>query len=570
MTRGNQPRQRVRPRTARRQELRQAIKDAGRAERRGKQVPPTVAGYKTALATRGFDGVAEALISRHNQRIGRFEDNAMLLQSVAMPVLFSALRARSILDDLGASRGRPPSFSGRTWPDHLAWGIDSISALVRLLIAMQPVGAALLARTQLERWSSNLEHNSDLVQAAGEDTTDWLTRLWASPGAPGPVRTRVVGQIYSDLSELLHGRGRLMPLVWLDVEDVRAAPSSDHVQLMDTITDAAVVNWCHIRACIAAAAEDEGFDAHAKTASMLAPIYRTQSWTRNIKPTIVPLIPSHFAGLDGALGAMEAGYLKVMSALNRGRAPVEPSELWPLFAFGDQRYRALRTARWAFEQERKMFGPQFDERAIENLATEAVLAGEMAAMLATWLRADIESRYPAAAFATCASALRSAHWLWMEDDDRAMGCLRCVIEQLARARAWRLKPERALKLEQSAATTPRDWLERSGWRRMGIMSRALGEFAHGSTSTNPNLARNALVELQDNTDRSESKFTGRTHAITVLTFMVSIECAAWVKDFDVELGEAYRNVIRINEQRADAATEALMNRAWARRNIPLR
>jgi hypothetical protein len=77
----------------------------------------------------------------------------------------------------------------------------------------------------------------------------------------------------------------------------------------------------------------------------------------------------------------------------------------------------------------------------------------MAAMLAVWLREGNTVPLAADAFAVCASALRSALWLWLEDDDRAMGCLRCVIEQLARARTWRVKPERAAKIEASLNAT---------------------------------------------------------------------------------------------------------------------
>ncbi|MFI7529711.1 hypothetical protein [Nocardia salmonicida] len=59
-------RRRPRPRTERRAAERAALKIGVRAERRGRSVSPTVAGFEGALADRGYDGVAEALISRHN------------------------------------------------------------------------------------------------------------------------------------------------------------------------------------------------------------------------------------------------------------------------------------------------------------------------------------------------------------------------------------------------------------------------------------------------------------------------------------------------------------------------
>lgn len=51
--------QRVRPRAARRATQRAAQKVRGRAERRGRRVPPTVAGFEAALHDRGYDGGAE-------------------------------------------------------------------------------------------------------------------------------------------------------------------------------------------------------------------------------------------------------------------------------------------------------------------------------------------------------------------------------------------------------------------------------------------------------------------------------------------------------------------------------
>jgi hypothetical protein len=102
------------------------------------------------------------------------------------------------------------------------------------------------------------------------------------------------------------------------------------------------------------------------------------------------------------------------------------------------------------------------------------------------------------------------------------------------------------------------------------MHRALGEFAHGSTSADWSLARDALVALQSDPQDEIAQFTGRTHALSVLIFMVSVECAAWVDQFSPELGGAYRNVIRISDDQAGRAIEALMIQAWTARATPLR
>ncbi len=564
---------RVGARTARRAAQRAQMRIGQRADRRGGRVPLTVAGFEAALRDRGHDGIAEALIARHNQRMQRIVHPGHMMQSIGLPLLESQFPMGLAAEELGAHPGRPPFYPGTAWPDHLAWGLDSVIAAVRLMLCLQPVGASVVARTQLERWSSNLQFNSDINQQPSESTVDWLNRLWAAPGVrpPDGIETPV-GELFADLSELLHGRGRLMPLVWLDIADVTDLPSSEHVQMLETIGDALTVSLSHIRTCLATAAYEKGFEVLAQTIHRMILVAPARSWLPDLRAFLWPLLPMFIRqpGVEGPLGATTTAHRRAISAMQAGREPAEPSELWPVLSFGAHRFRALLSAQHALESEREMLGDQFEEQGVEDVHTEAVLAGEMAAVLARWLRQDPEKRSPADAFAVCASGLRSAQWLWLEDDDRAMGCLRSVIEQVACARTWRLRPERALKIEANPSSTPRDWIEGAGWRRLNLLNRALGEFAHGSTKTNWSAARDALVAIQDTEDVEEAQYTGRTHALTAMIFILSVECAAWADTFGSHLGDAYRRVIRVDDARADQAIEALLNRAWEKRHTPLR
>jgi hypothetical protein len=532
-----------------------------------------VAGFEAALRDHGHDGIAEALIARHNQRMQRIIDSGLMMQGIGLPLLASQFPMGLAAEELGAHPGRPPFYSGPTWPDHMAWGLDSVITAVRLMLCLQPVGASIVARTQLERWSSNLQFNSGIEQQPGESTVDWLNRLWAGPGVRPPDGVKApVGELFADLSELLHGRGRLMPLVWLDIADVTDMPSSEHVQMLETIGDALIVSLSHIRTCLATAADEEGFEVLANIVNGVRLVAPARSWLPDLRTFLWPLLPMFIRqpAVEGSLGAVAAGHRRVMSAMQAGRRPTEPSELWPVFSFGAHRFRALLGAQNALTSERELLGDRFEENGVENAVAEAVLAGEMAAVLAGWLRQDPEKRSPADAFAICASGLRSAQWLWLEDDNRGMGCLRSVIEQVARARTWRLRPDRARKIEAGPGSTPRDWMEGAGWRRLNLLNRALGEFAHGSTKTNWNVAREALVAIQDAKDDQEAQYTGRTHALNAMVFILSVECAAWADTFGSHLGDAYRRVIRVDDAQADQAIEALLNRAWEKRKTPLR
>ncbi len=97
----------------------------------------------------------------------------------------------------------------------------------------------------------------------------------------------------------------------------------------------------------------------------------------------------------------------------------------------ERRHRALAGAAHALDIEREVLGESFDANGIGFLMTEAVLAGELAAMVSSWLIHEDRPAPASDALAVAATALRSSTWLWLEDDDRAMGCLRVVVEQIA-------------------------------------------------------------------------------------------------------------------------------------------
>lgn len=496
------------------------------------------------------------------------------MQQVTLPLLASYLPLGVATEDLGAHQGRFPGHRGRTWPEHLAWGLDSTASAVRLLLSLQPIGASVIARTQLERWSSNLSFNSGMKQGEGEDTVAWLTRLWSVADTHSHGLVPRVGGLFADLSELLHARGPLMPLVWLDIADVTDGPSSEHALLMEGISEALTVSLSQVRNAIATAAHSSGRSELARIIARFPLVMPVEGWLPEVDAFLFPLVPSNFQqpGIRATIGVVAGGRVRVAEKLRAGLRPEEPPELWPVFGFGEHRFRALATASHAYDNELKMFGEEIgSRRPIEVTATEAVLAGEMAAMLAQWLRQSPDSTLPADAFAVCASGLRSAEWLWLEDDSRSMGCLRCVIEQIARARTWRLRPNRAARIEVNPKSTPRDWVEGAGWRRLSLLNRALGEFAHGATAANLGLARDALVALQHDSENNEmAKYTGLTHALTASIFIVAAECAAWLDHLNSPLGDAYRKVVRIDAPQADRAIEALMNRAWEKRATRLR
>jgi hypothetical protein len=145
------------------------------------------------------------------------------------------------------------------------------------------------------------------------------------------------------------------------------------------------------------------------------------------------------------------------------------------------------------DREKEFYGAKFEPQNLVGRGITFVLIAEIAALCSRW-----STHLPdlAAAAAVVSSSLRSAYWLWLEDDDRAMAALRCTLEQTARIRAWRAKPAKATALEANPATTPRDWLEAASWRRLGALNRALSEFAHAHPGSRWDGARDLLTALQ--------------------------------------------------------------------------
>jgi hypothetical protein len=201
-------------------------------------------------------------------------------------------------------------------------------------------------------------------------------------------------------------------------------------------------------------------------------------------------------------------------------------------AFGWHRYRSALVAQESLNREVRELGVEHDPLALAWRASIWIFVGEAAALLGLWMpdggRRD-------AALLT-ASSLRSSWWLWLEDDDRAMAALRTVLEQVCRLRVWRLKPEKAKILEERS--TPRDWIENSGWRRLGPLNKALGEFAHLNARSNWEEARGVLTKLQGNSDPKSAPFTARRAAAELVTQLVASEVREQVRERSTTVADA--------------------------------
>jgi hypothetical protein len=159
-------------RASRRKKLRREVHEASdrdfsfrhrrhghRAEEFGRTIGSELADYE-AVAFRGQDSLAAALISRHNQRMGRIGFVHPRLVGRARVLVNHLFSIDLGLRALGADPKRPPVAPYGAWPDHLAWGLDSAVQAIRLVLVGQFVGAAVIARSQMERWALNVAHDA--------------------------------------------------------------------------------------------------------------------------------------------------------------------------------------------------------------------------------------------------------------------------------------------------------------------------------------------------------------------------------------------------------------------------
>lgn len=536
--------------------------EAAQAEHRGRRVLPTPDAYKRAAQSGGPSAVVEALISRHNVRWGNIAKNVADLGVPVTETLHVVFPLDVFLWKAGVRFAEMPVDYGESWPSHLRWGLDSAFQVSRMVLCANAVGAAVIARTQLERWSANRSFSNNFVQSDGQSTADYYTQIWGGEHPPLSA-----GTVWIDLSEVLHGRGQLVDSVrWEAVELAAPARIEESRYATSSVLTAAQLSLRQILNCIAELAEDLGIPAKRARALHLLPLslptagiisdVRWMLWPINFKMT----------GKNGSpISEYRGSYLQdvELQATGKKDEPRHYSERG-VRAFASRRLRAAKGAAAAFEAEEQLSGSDFDPEILCNREFAYIIIAETSALLAGWLNGPVSD-----ALATSSCAIRAAYMLWLEDDDRAMVAARTIIEQAARLRAWRTKPEKAALLEQRAPqTATRDWLETAGWRRLSVLNRSLGEFSHFSERSKWSGAREALSVIQERADDAKSApaSTARGSALNSILFAFGSELSYLVRLYPESLAEAFESVLPYADDDNSAdQIESWLQRCWVHR-----
>ena len=522
---------------------------------------------------------------------------------------------------LGASVSRPPSATGQDPADQLMWGTDSVVAACRLLLCGQIAGAAGIMRSQIETWSSAKAAVAGRSKLPNEGDSDFIAASWSALSGyerlgdvteqvfifdvveesrasqrshPATPHRHIVSSdgrefcpaaIWSESSELLHGRAYDPAFVW-DASCLEPSFEQDASGAVRLVADAIRVVLWSIRLSAIGLARDRGveraenllmaglddFSERDSNDSSAGPVELGSPPPKIVVP---PLL--HFAPLtleEGLAPSVLESLRHDASnwfAIVQGRRPVgrlyRDDEILSI-SISWVRWRSALSAEAALEQERVELGERFDPRMLRVRATSWIRVTEALSLLGLWAKDEPVMR----SLTLLASVLRSGWWLWLEDDDRAMGMFRFALEQVARARVWRLNPEKAAKLE--LRSTPRDWLKAAGLRRLGPMNKALGDFTHQLPWADLEAGRRLLTGMHFSSDSAEAVHTARRSAAELITAIAAEEAAEYASQYSSSLAAAMADILRSArellgvEDANDRTIESHLDLIWSFRPSP--
>lgn len=470
---------------------------------------------KAATATPGI--VGPRLMLEHIERSRIVERNAGLLPRSGWETLTLIPAADCALTALGASWPRMSTLNMHPWGTELREGIDQMILAFRFMRSGEFVAAMAITRLLLERWTTNVAYTHGLTKCENESDEEFYSRVWHvypfAAGTPDP------GVEWAWLSENMHGRGELHKLSFA-LTSLDSTEKAHLASTLDRVVGVCMYPLTQVLGIIANLAEENGIsELRAPLTSGRPVLEGFPREGRAVSAATRPIdVYVAFSEESNELERLAYVYRKVTSgtSIRNHLASVYPVKLAEQ-AFLERRARALAAAQHAFENEIDIHPEDFFAKTLDGRLFRYIAIVEMGRLVANG-----SSGSDAGALRLAADALSSAWRLWLEDRDEAMKCLRILAEQTARARAYRKKPKKALEMEaRGSSNGAHRWIELAGWRRLSVITRALGEFSHRTAITRQSAARSILVKVQEGAKHPEN--TARGHALDRLAYIFASE-----------------------------------------------
>ncbi|SDY63867.1 hypothetical protein SAMN05661080_04130 [Modestobacter sp. DSM 44400] len=549
------------------------------------------------IASRGMPWFQALLDHRHEVRFESSERPPKKILMAAYLCLTDVPPLDAALLKLGYSTlGIAANSYGRNWPSHYAWGLNSIVSALRLTMVGQYAGAALIARNQLERWTQRMADVNGWTQTDDESFEKFMSRVWAKSGDynsnvpplpreipnayptlqiaggwtfPFPLTPSeatnasvgsapMAGDVYADLSELIHGREHREAVAW-ESHDLLKTPSPDIARVVecaaDLILSALRLSTICLRGLIDRLSIEKGKAKSGNIAPFDVGLMPPIPWNYT-EPVVRGLAIRGRAEPSMEQAVRKYDHLLRLHTLSAAQ-PLGPSATE--LAFVTRRVRAIRTAGdvFAVEDGEPSGNPSalpFEDTSF-GFNYNYIMVAESTGLLSGWLKKP----EPAAAAALAASAVRTAYWLWLEDDDRSMAALRTVLEMAVQLRVWRRNPYQAAGILANPGSKFRDWLGKAGveWKPLSPLNDALNKMSHAQGTPLWRDARHRLEVM--NPDRpaiASGLFTGRGAALKWVHTLLAQEILESASDVDSQLGDLMKdrfadhdlwNVNKLNE-----------------------
>ena len=558
-----------------------------KAQRRARNVPPTVEAYERVAAS-GPTRLTETLIGRHSTRIDNLDAVAQFSMDHCLGHLMSVCQLDAIFIRQGhqLNQHSPPHDS--PWPTQLSWSFESTIAALRLMMAGQIVGAAIILRQQLGRWTLLLARADSVVRRRREPIESFIARAWTQramdmlglytfdvalddifddlddhPRTTGAIDTdhehvQIDGRalcpahVYHALCELIDAQHADQRVECEVVRDLDGKPSpTDTNAPAETILDTLTLCMIQMRLATVTTYVFRTDTDTMRGIPLVSPLpeRRPVQHPSEIQlplskpvatrppPAIVPLVDGEFAtfGAVADLWPLYTDYHTALADRDTARrwTPQQLAEL----TFAAHRFSRLLVTADARAQERKISDERLKIHQHLTPASPYILTAEFAALCALWN----QSRPQIAAAATqISSTLLAGYWLWIEEDDRAMGILRCTLHQAARLRTWHLHPDTAQALQSRSCTTPRRWITMAGWSKFRSLDRALFEFAHANRESR----LDAAEILNDHRNDPESPISQRIARQTALDTVTVLAAAETLRVVAAQQSSAIADTMR--------------------------
>lgn len=475
----------------------------------------------------------------HIERSRIAKGNAGLLPRSAWETLTLVPAADCVLTAVGASWPRLSTLNIHPWATELREGIDQMILAFRFMRSGEFVAAMAITRLFFERWTTNVAYSHHITKGEDESDENFISRVWRvypfSTDAPD------AGAEWAWLSENLHGRGELHRLS-PETASLRLA-EADHISsILDRIVGVSMFPLTQVRGIIANLGDENNIPELRSSLTSGRPVIEGFPREGRLASSVTRPVDVYAAFTDENKQLERIAYVYRIAtggtAIRNSLASNYPVKLAEQ-AFLERRARALNAARRAFDNEIDVHPEDFYAKTLDGRLFRYLAIVEMGRLIAS-----ASSGTEAVAIRLAADALSSAWRLWLEDRDEAMMCLRILAEQTARARAHRKKPKKAVEMEaRGSSNGAHRWVELAGWKRLSIITRALGEFSHRTAITRQNAAREVLVKVQEGAKHPEN--TARGHVLDRLAYIFALELNERLADNFPALHGSFENEITL-------------------------